>query len=209
MTDGGKYFFRAKPCVVLHALRTYVCPCVFLDTDTYVKRGFARALKTTLKRGAAMDKYLRPNPFPECVGLETALPSGIAYRYDPRIAVMYNSGVIGVRPEHASAIEDAIAIIDAIRPLSAHRAFDQEQFAINEALRLHGVRISVTRNVLRHYCAKSQKRYMYWRFDKNADFAPVPIVPRRPRITVNKPIGWCFKQATKFSLIRAKALAQR
>jgi hypothetical protein len=200
MTNGREYFYRAKPSVVAHALRTTGCPCVFFDTDTFVKRGFARAVKAKLKRGAIMDMYLRRNPFPECTGFETVLPSGAVYRYDPATAVMYNSGVIGVRPEHLAAIEDSIAIIDAIRPLTPrHR--DQEQYAINEAFRLHGVPIGTIHMVLKHYCSRWQKRYMHWRFAKLADIAPAPVLPRRPRIYVNKPIGWCFKQASRFSLV--------
>ncbi len=196
MTSGG-YFYRAKPCVVAHALRTNGCPCVFFDSDTFVKRGFARAVKAKLQRGAIMDTYLRRNPFPECTGFETVLPSGAVYRYDPATAVMYNSGVIGVGPGHLAVIEDSIAIIDAIRPLTPrHR--DQEQYAINEAFRLHGVRISTSDNVLKHYCSRWQKRYIHWRFARMADIAPTPVLPRRPRIAVNKPIGWCFKQASRF-----------
>jgi hypothetical protein len=113
---------------------------------------------------------------------------------------MYNSGVIGVRTEHVSIIADSIAIIDAVRPLTK-RTHDQEQFAINEAFRLHGVNISVIGGVLKHYCAKSQKHYMNWRFEKDADLYPVPVRPSRPTITVNKPIGWLFKQARRYSLV--------
>jgi len=193
----GKYFFRAKPYILLHALRSNQCPCVFLDTDTFIKRGFAKALRKKLLRGAVMDTYLRRNPFPECIGFESVLPSGVTYRYDPHTAVMYNSGVIGVRPEHAAAIEDSIAIIDAIRPLSL-RAKDQEQYAVNEALRLHGVHISTIDTSLKHYCSRWQKRYMHWRFSIAPDIAPNPMSARRPRIFVNKPIGWCFKQASRF-----------
>ncbi len=197
MTNHGSYFFRAKPCVVLHALRTNGCPCVFLDTDTFFKRGFAQALKSKLSRGAVMDAYLRRNPFPVCAGFQLVLPSGVTYRYDPKTAVMYNSGVIGVWPEHAAAIEDSIAIIDAIRPLCP-RAKDQEQYAINTALSLHGIRISTIDSALKHYWSRWQKRYMHWRFSRDADIAPTPILPRRPRIFVNKPIGWCYKQASRF-----------
>jgi hypothetical protein len=200
MTNRGAYFYRAKPCVVAHALRTHGCDCIFFDSDTYVRRGFARAVKRMLKRGAIMDMYLRRNPFPECTGFETVLPSGAVYRYDPATAVMYNSGVIGVGPGHLAAIEDSIAIIDAIRPLTPlHR--DQEQYAINEAFRLHGVRIGTSSHVLKHYCSRWQKRYMHWRFERMADIAPTPVLPRRPRIYVNKPIGWCFKQASTLSLL--------
>jgi hypothetical protein len=197
MTNRGTHFYRAKPCAVLHALRTFGCPCVFLDTDTFAKRGFMRVLKWMLRRGAVMDRYLRRNPFPECAGFETVLPSGLTYRYDTKTAVMYNSGVIGARPEHAAAIEDAIAIIDAIQPMK--EAHDLEQFAINEAFRLHGIPIGLLHWVLKHYCSRWQKRYMHWRFARIPDPAPVPVVPRRPRIFVNKPVGWCFKQASLFS----------
>jgi hypothetical protein len=193
----GKYSYRAKPCILLHALRTNGCACVFLDTDTFVKRGFAKALRKKLLRGAVMDSYLRRNPFPECTGVQSVLPSGVTYRYDPKTAVMYNSGVIGVCPDHAIAIEDSIAIIDVIRPLSL-RAKDQEQYAINEALRLHGIPVSTIDTALKHYCQRWQKRYMHWRFSMAPYIAPNPISARRPQIFVNKPIGWCFKQASRF-----------
>lgn len=199
MTNSGDYFYRAKPCLLLHALREFKCPCVLLDTDTFVRRGFARALRRHLRRGAVMDKYLRRNPYPDCHGFETILPSGQIYRYDKNTAAMYNSGVIGVQPEHASAIANSIAIVDAIRPFTKP-AGDQEQFAINEALRLHGIEIGVMQGVLKHYCAVSQKRYMNWRFEKDAALCPVPIVPGRPRITVNKPIAWCFKRLSNYPL---------
>lgn len=202
MTNGGKYFYRAKPCVLLDALRSFDCPCVFLDTDTFVKRGFARVLKKALKRGAVMDEHERGNPYPECAGFVTSLPSGITYRYDPQTAVMHNSGVIGVSPCHMPAVEDSVALIDALLADPKIRRKTQEQFAISEALRLHGVRVSFISRVLKHYHAKSQKRYMHWRFQKDAGIVPLPIVPQRPRIMVNKPIGWCFKQATKYSLTR-------
>jgi hypothetical protein len=149
-----------------------------------------------------MDCFLRRRPFPECIGLETALPSGKVYRYDHSGALMYNSGVIGVRPDHAPAIEDAIALIDTIRPLSARRAHDQEQFAIAEALRLHGVPIGVTWLTLKHYCPRWEKRYMYWRFERMGVSAETRIAPRRPAIMVNKPMGRLFKWMTE-----AKAIA--
>lgn len=198
LPDGSKYFFRVKPGVLLLALRTFGCPCVFLDTDTYVKRGFSRALKSKLRRGAVMDRYLRKNPFPECAGLDMTLPSGLSFRYDAETAVIYNSGVIGVRPDHAAAIEDSIAIIDAVRPLSYKRNHDQEQYAVNEALSIHGVPISVIHRTLRHYCPRWQKRYIHWRFERMDDAGPVPIVPRRPRIAVNKAIGSVFKRTSKY-----------
>ncbi len=192
--NGSKYFFKAKPSVVLDALRTFGRPCVFLDTDTFVMRGFGRALKRKLQRGAVMDRYLGRNPFPECIGLETKLPSGKVYRYDAKKTVMYNSGVIGVRPDHAPAIEDAISIIDAIWPLSYERTHIQEQYAINEALHIHGAHIGVMHWSVKHYCSRWEKRYMHWRFQRMADVASIPVRPRRPRILVNKPIGWCFRQ---------------
>ncbi len=200
MTRQNWYFFRVKPCVVAHALRANDCTCVFLDTDTYFRPGFARSLKAKLKRGAVMDIFVRRNPYPECTGFETVLPSGTAYRYDPKTAVMYNSGVIGVGPEHLAAIEDSIAIIDAVRPLCP-RHKDHEQYAINEAFRLHGVPIVTIGGTVKHYWSRWQKHYMHWRLGRLADAAPTPIGPRRPRIYVNKPIGWCFKQATRLSLV--------
>lgn len=192
MTNGRAYLFRAKPCVLLRALRGFDCPCVFLDTDTFVRRGFARSVKRKLAEGAVMDRFLRRRPFPECVGFAMTLPSGIAYRYDPETAVIYNSGVIGVRPEHAPAIGDAIALIDAIRPLSHERTHDQEQFAINAALLAHGLTIHAIHKELTHYCQRWAKRYMHVRFD-GMPFVKAPIHPMRPCIWLNPAIRETYK----------------
>lgn len=195
MTNRGEYVFRAKPCVMLDALRTFSEPCVFLDTDTFAKPGFGRAINAKLARGAVMDRRLERNPFPECIGAEVALPSGKTWRYDDQ-AVMYNSGVIGARPEHAAAIEDAICIIDAIRPAS-RRTHVQEQFAVNAALQLHEIEISTTRRTLHHYCQHGQKWYMRWRLDYMGWDETTPITPLRPCISTNKPIGIAFKWVTR------------
>lgn len=188
------YVFRAKPLVLLDALKRFNCPCVFLDTDTFVRRGFSWSLRRRLARGAVMNQYLRRHPFPECVGMEIPLPSGKIYRYDPAKAVIYNSGVIGVHPGHIPALEDAVAMIDAIYPVSFHRTHDQEQFAINEALRLHGVRIGTLWLTLKHYCPRWEKRYMHWQFERKGIGATSPIVPTRPVIAVNKLIGQTFRR---------------
>jgi hypothetical protein len=201
MTRNNWYFFRAKPSVVAHALRKYNCTCVFLDTDTYFRRGFSRAIEAKLKRGAVMDVFHRRNPYPEAAGLEASLPSGASYRYDPATAVMYNSGVIGVAPAHLAAIEDAVAIIDAVRPVApGHK--DHEQYAINEALAIHGIPIVSIGGTVKHYWSRWQKRYMHWRLGRLPGAAPTPVGPRRPRIYVNKPIGWCFKQAVSLGLLQ-------
>jgi hypothetical protein len=192
MTNHGRYFFRAKQCLLLDAIRRFKCTCVLIDADTFIRPGFARALDRKLKRGAVMDAYMRANPYPVYSGIEAPLPSGKLYKYT-KSSVMFNSGLVGVHPEHAIAIEDSIAITDAILPIPMHDC-SQEQFAVSEALRIHGIHTSAIGSSLKHYWSRWQKRYVTLRLERNPALCPAPVSPMRPSIFVNKPIGWLFKQ---------------
>jgi hypothetical protein len=192
-----KYPFRAKPCVLLRALRMFQRPCVFMDTDSFVERGFAESIQAQMKAGrAVMNRYLRPNPFPQLAGCQFALPSGGAYRYDPANALMYNSGLIAVQPRHASAIEDSIALIDQLWTwrLFAH---DIEQFAINESFRLHGFAIAENSNTFVHYCAHWRKRYMHWRLARLPRSRNEQMAAQRPPIRLSKTRTRIFKRLSQ------------
>lgn len=187
------YMFRAKAWVLLETLRRYGRPCVFLDTDTFVRPGFAQALRQKMARGGVMNAFLRRNPFPSLAGFETTLPHAGAYRYDPAQALMYNSGLIAVQVEHAPIIEDALFLMDQVHPLTCDFAHDQEQFSINEAFRVHGVPLECIDVELVHYCSRWWKRYMRWRLQREPDLDGAPVAPAQPRIRVNKSIARLFK----------------
>lgn len=191
----GGYPYRAKPCLLLEALRAYGRPCILLDTDTFIRPGFERALKQKFERGAVMNAFVRRNPYPESVGFEADLPHSGVYRYEAAAALMYNSGLIALRPCYAPVLEDAIVLMDALQPLTAHLTHDQEQFAIGEALRVHGVYLDVLNVELVHYCPRWSKRYMAWRLGRMPELDS-PIAPARPCIALNKSIARGFKFAT-------------
>src|SRR5215469_11523891 len=48
------YVYRAKPSVLLHALRKFGGVCVFLDSDTFVRPGFKSAVTSMIANGALL-----------------------------------------------------------------------------------------------------------------------------------------------------------
>ena len=83
-----------------------------------------------------MNSFEKKNPFPPLSGFRCRLPHLGDYRYDAAASVMYNSGLIGMRPEHAPVLDDTLAMIDAL--IGRAKKFPAiEQFALSEVLRLN------------------------------------------------------------------------
>ena len=180
-TRGGAYSHRIKPCVLLDALRREGGLCALVDTDSYVRPGFAGALEAAVAAGPAMDHVEGRDPYPEIAGFTATLPGAGAYVYDRATALMANSGLIAARaPRDVAALEDAVALIDALWD-AGHRLFKIEQIAITEAFRLHGLEIGETRPAFQHYFRRSLKRYMHWRIDRWLRREP-QFRPQRPSI---------------------------
>jgi len=172
MTRNGAYPHRIKPCVLLDALKACDEDCVLLDTDSYIQPGFAAALAKALARGAAMDHFEQRDPYPAIAGFQASLPRAGSYVYDPAQAVSYNSGLVAARPSpHLAALEDAIALIDAMLD-SGETLFKIEQIAISESFRLHSTEVAEMRPHFQHYYRRSLKRYMHWRIDRWIKRAP-------------------------------------
>jgi hypothetical protein len=189
-TLGGAYAHRLKPCALRDALTREGGQCVLLDTDSYVEPGFAEALARATTDGPAMDYFEGRDPYPEIAGFAADLPSGRRYAYDPRTAIMCNSGLIAADASRdLSAIDDAVGLIDALWR-AGRRLFKIEQIAVSEAFRLHGATIGETRPAFQHYCRRSLKRYMRWRIDRwiagDPGFAPTrPFIrPSRNAVRV-------------------------
>jgi len=177
MTRHGALPHRVKACVLLDALKSNDDDCVLLDTDSYVLPGFADALTKALGAGAAMDAFEEHDPYPEIVGFRADLPHFGHYAYDAVDSVMYNSGLVGARPQrHVAVMEDAIALIDAMLD-AGHRSFKVEQISFSESFRLHEAPVAEMRPLFQHYFRRSLKRYMHWRIDRwlkrAPDFRPV------------------------------------
>ena len=161
-TREGAYNHRAKPCVLLDALRANEGLCVLLDTDSWIERGFAATLMRATANGPAMDQFEARDPYPAIAGFSASLPNVGAYVYSQDTAIMFNSGLIATRD--GAAIEDAVALIDALWDADRRR-FNIEQIAVTEAFRAHGLAIGETFPTFQHYFRRSLKRYMHWRID--------------------------------------------
>ena len=200
-TNRASYHFRAKVCVLLHALHSFGGACVLMDTDSFVRPGFAAALHEALEHGAVMNFRTGHDPFPASAGFTVELPHAGLYRYDPADAPLFNSGLIAVTTTHVPALEDALVLMDALRPSTAHLRHDQEQFAVGEALRVHGVPIGENRTEFVHYCSTWSKQYMRWRFARMPGLETAPLVPARPHIVLRKSITRAYKACALMGLL--------
>lgn len=153
------YPHRAKLRVLADALCRFQRPIVMLDTDGFVRRGFAAQVRKALTMGVAMNMFVRSNPYPDCAPFETSLSHLGIYRLDPQAACMNNSGLIAVQADHGPIVEDAVALVDALWDAGLHR-HDLEQFALTERLRLTGMPIDLINKTFVHYCPRWSKRYM-------------------------------------------------
>lgn len=156
------YHFLFKLLVLLHAQRHYDAATVFIDADTFVLPGFDADLFWKLETGAILNTFEMDNPFPQLAGFSAALPHMGTYLYDPERSIMYNSGIIGLPRRQCALIEDAMALTEALltQDLKTHTA---EQFAMSEAMRLHGFSVRECDHYLVHYHRRSLKRYVTWK----------------------------------------------
>jgi len=177
----GPYRHRIKPMVLADALRRFSQPCVLLDLDSFVRPGFAAAVGRALGRGAAMNFFVRRDPYPDFPAFAAKLPHLGAYRLDRAHAAMLNSGLVAVRPEHLPLVEDAVALIEKLWAAGLHR-HDIEQFAVAETLRLGGARIALIDDFFVHYCARWSRRYMRRRLRRRAPGARVAYGKSRVRL---------------------------
>lgn len=179
------YQHRVKPSLILDMLRTNQENIVLLDTDTYFKPGFLKEVQSALEQGMGMNFFIRRDPYPGFGPFETMLPSGQHYHYDQTNSVMYNSGLLAIRPDQDFIVADAIGLIDALwsGPL---KKFDIEQFALTEAFRIHKVTITPVSQTVHHYHSRWTRRYMHWRLNLGAPISFSAPKVRRPNITVNK-----------------------
>ncbi|MCW6507577.1 hypothetical protein [Lichenifustis flavocetrariae] len=205
-TRQGSYHFRAKVCVLIDALKRYNAPSVLLDTDSFIKPGFDAALRSALSRGAVMNYLTGRNPFPSLSDFAVELPHAGLYRYQADDAPLYNSGLIAVGPAHRPALEDALVLMDALQPLTADLRHDQEQFAVGEGLRMHGIEVGENRTEFRHYCSYWPKQYMHWRFSFLPELETAALVAARPHLALNKAIARLYKA---FALMRLVPHAPR
>jgi len=99
---------------VQDALTRFAGPVCFLDCDSIIRPGFHAEVTAKMAAGVVMNIFERKNPYPPLSGFRCRLPHLGDYHYDVTASAMYNSGLIGVTPEHLQVLDDTLAMIDAL-----------------------------------------------------------------------------------------------
>jgi hypothetical protein len=175
------YRHRAKPVVLARALRRFQRACVLLDSDSFIRPGFAAAIRAALAAGAAMNHFVRADPYPDFGPFATDLPRLGRYVLDPEKSRMLNSGLVAARLEHLPLIEDAVTLIGRLWAAGLMR-HDIEQFAIAEAFRVAGVPVRLIEREFEHYCPRWSRRYMRRRLRRRAPGARIAFSKGRVRL---------------------------
>ena len=192
MSWGRSYMFRIKPIVLARALRLFERACVMMDTDSFIRPGFDEAVAEALAAGAAMNSFVRGDPYPFFGPFETDLPHLGPYKFDPATSLMLNSGLVAARFEHATLIEDAVVLLDRLWAAGLVR-HDVEQFAVAEAFRIAGVPVLLINREFEHYCPRWSKRYMRRRLRRHRRTPDVERNGARPSIPFRKARVRLFK----------------
>ena len=165
-SGGGLYHHRIKPEVVREALARFAGPVCLLDSDSIVRPGFHAEVTAKMADAVVLNSFEKKNPFPPLSGFRCRLPHLRDYRYDAAASVMYNSGLIGMRPEHAPVLDDTLAMIDAL--IGRAKKFPAiEQFALSEVLRLNNIAIAEVKGTFLHYWQGRRRIYMAGQIEKN------------------------------------------
>ena len=165
-SGGGLYHRRVKPEVVKEALARFAGPVCLLAADSIVRPGFHAEVTAKIENSVVLHAFEHTNPYPPLSGFRCRLPHLGDYRYDAGNSVMYNSGLIGMRPEHAPLLDDVLAMIDAL--IGRAKKFPaMEQFALSEALRLGQVPVAQVKATFLHYRQGRRRIYMANQIAKN------------------------------------------
>ena len=164
-SGNGLYYHRIKPAVVQDALKRFAAPVCFIDSDSIIRPGFDDEVRAKIglnsreKGAVVMNAFERRNPYPPLSGFRCRLPNLGDYRYDTKNSLMFNSGLIGIAPEHAPVMEDTLAMIDAL--IGRAKKFPAiEQFALSEVLRLSQIPIAEVKQTFLHYWQGRRRIYM-------------------------------------------------
>ncbi len=164
-SGGGLYHHRIKPALVRAALEAFAEPVLFLDSDSIIRPGFHGAVEDKMAASVVMNRFEKHNPFPPLKGFRTQLPHLGAYRYDVAHSLMFNSGLIGMKPEHLPLLDDTLAMIDAL--IGRAKKFPTvEQFALSEVLRLSQTPVAEIHDSFLHYWQGRRRIYMANRIAK-------------------------------------------
>jgi hypothetical protein len=176
-----RYYHRAKPLALARALRLYGRDCALIDADSFIRAGFDAKVSEALAAGAAMNEFVRADPYPDFGPFETDLPHFGRYVFAHKGSRMYNSGLIAARAEHAEILEDAVVLIERLWAGGLKR-HDIEQFAVSDCFRLKGVPIREINREFEHYFPRWSKRYMRRRLRERSPGEPIAFSKTRVRL---------------------------
>jgi hypothetical protein len=128
------YPFRVKICCLADALQRFGCPIVYLDSDTYFL-GDPWTLIGRVRPGHSMmhtwECHLDDSGDPQYSGAPARLRErGITDKAGHRLEISglfdsYNSGVVGIHPDDAPILEDALCLTDQIYRTTGVRTSEQ------------------------------------------------------------------------------------
>jgi len=176
-----RYNHRAKPLALARALKMFGRDCALIDTDSFIREGFDARVREALAAGAAMNAFVRADPYPDFGPFETELPNLGRYVFDRKSAKMFNSGLIAARAEHAPLLDDSCVLIERLWTAGLKR-HDIEQFAVSECFRLAGVPIHEINREFEHYFPRWSKRYMRRRLRERAPGETIAFSKMRVRL---------------------------
>ncbi|HXS07543.1 MAG TPA: hypothetical protein VN723_12200 [Rhizomicrobium sp.] len=158
-SGGGLYHHRIKPALVQAALKELGEPVLLLDADSIIRPGFHAEVEAKMVDAVVMNRFEKSNPIPPLKGFRTTLPHLGAYRYDVAHSWMYNSGLIGMRPQHLPLLDDTLAMVDAL--MGRAKKFPTiEQFALSEVLRFSQTPVAEIHDSFLHYWQGRRRIYM-------------------------------------------------
>ncbi|MBE1285946.1 MAG: hypothetical protein GJ676_21715 [Rhodobacteraceae bacterium] len=154
---GGSYFHLIKIHVVREALRRFRIPICFVDTDTE----FLAAPSLLFERMGETSSLMHSK---DGVLAEMPLWSGLLdHSADPVVggalspdAAMLNSGLIGVHPTQAMALDQALELARALYSIAP--VFNIEQFALGACLQAQGP-VHFGADVVAHYWGYERFNY--------------------------------------------------
>jgi hypothetical protein len=178
---GKRYYHRVKPLALARALQLYGRACALIDADSFIREGFDARVGEALAAGAAMNEFVRADPYPDFGPFDTDLPHLGRYVYNRETSLMYNSGLIAARAEYAPLLEDAVVLIERLWAGGLKR-HDIEQFAVSECFRLGGVPIREINREFEHYFSRWSKRYMRRQLRERAPGEEIKFSKTRVRL---------------------------
>jgi hypothetical protein len=180
MKGPAGFNFRVKLCALLQCLENFSGNVVYFDGDTFITGDIAAKARCLDKGCALMWKQERlAQRMKGFDGFEMRLPDGSPYKYGGE-SVMYNAGVVGMHRDNLGVLQTALALCDGfVQHDPTNRLC--EQFANCEAMRISGLTILETYDVVAHYYRASFRAYMHERLPKfNAQLSGPPWDFDRP-----------------------------